>query len=389
MTALLPTIEASYQVTHAQSGLLMTSYFYPYALMQIPIGALSDRYSRKGFSAIGLFGSSIASLALLFAQSFAQMIVFRAIAGFFASLWYAPALGLLTLSVSSKHRGKAIGIALSGASAADAIAFLAVSLFGVDAFGWRSYFVAFSIPGFACALATWVFLTDVTKRPEDFPKDQASGETRAILKNQTVLRLLVFFAVFSLARDSIRTFLPTYLVQVRGLTASSSSLLMLAYATAFVLAGPTAGYLLDRFGYARPSAISFMAMSVGIFAIPLMPTGIPIAATLFAWGLMGSWVTTTQSVLLIRHVPSRLRGTFLGIQNSCTFLGSATGPLILGYAADIGGFGTFFVLALGLSILLATVMFPILRAEMRPRQNESSRGCGRSGGYSGSSESRR
>lgn len=365
MTALLPAIEAEYHISHAQSGLLMTSYFYPYALMQIPIGALSDRWGRKRFSVMALVGSSLASLLFLKAQSFMQMIILRASAGFFAGLWYAPSLSLLTLSVSDRHRAKAMGIALSGASASDAVIFLTVGMLGVEQFNWMDYFLMFAIPGFVCALATWLFVTE-TKIESGDPREsrQSAKEIGKVLRNPTIMRIVVYYVVFSLALYSLRSFLPTYLVQARGLTTSNASLLMMAYAVAVILAGPMSGYLVDRLGYGRPCAISFIAMSAGILAIPAVPMGVPIAVALFTWGLAGNWTMTALSVLLTRLVPTHLRGTFLGIQNSCTFFGAATGPLLLGYAADIGGFGIFFALALALSILSAIAVFPVLTREM-------------------------
>ena len=137
MTALLPTIEASYQVTHVQSGLLMTSYFYAYTLMQIPTGILSDRFGSKRFIITALAGSSIVSLMLWRVESFEQMVLLRAIAGFFAGLWYAPSISFLTRSVRDRDRGKAMGIALSGPSVSDTMIFTMVGILGVDGFGWR------------------------------------------------------------------------------------------------------------------------------------------------------------------------------------------------------------------------------------------------------------
>jgi predicted MFS family arabinose efflux permease len=372
MTALLLTIEATYHISHAQSGLLMTSYFYPYALIQIPIGALSDRWSKKRFSCLALVGSSLASLAFPLAQSLGQMIILRAIAGFSAGLWYAPSLSLLTQSVSDGHRGKAMGIALSGTSASDVIIFLTVGMLGVESFGWINYFLIFAIPGFVCALVTWLFVIETGEKTRNSRKGgEGSGKIGGSLRNPTVLRIIAFYVVFSLALWSLRSFLPTYLVQARELSTPNASLLMMAYAVAAVFASPLAGYLVDRLGYGRPTLIAFVVMSAGILAIPVTPMGAPLATTLFIWGLVASWPITALSVLLTRLVPARMRGTFFGIQNSCTFFGAATGPLLLGYAADIGGFGAFFALALVLSIISAIAVFPILRVEMTSRSRQA------------------
>jgi len=169
--------------------------------------------------------------------------------------------------------------------------------------------------------------------------------------------VVVFSAVYGL-----RTFLPVYLVQVRGLAPSEASLLLVAYAASVIPSGPLIGYLVDRFGPGRPSLVSLVTLCFVMSALSVVPVGVPMVILLLVWGLIGGWTVTAFSVLLTRIVPVETRGTFLGILNSSTFLGAATGPLILGYAADIGGFGAFFALAFGLCLLAAAFALPILKA---------------------------
>lgn len=366
VTALLPTFESTYHITHAQSGLLMTSYFYAYTLMQIPAGFLCDRFGRKRFIVASLIGSSLASLALWRAQSFEQMILLRAIAGFFAGLWYAPSISLLTSSVRDQDRGKAMGIALSGPSVSDVTIFMMVGTLGVDGFGWRNYFVIYAIPGFVCALVIWFMIKKVTEK-QGVPNRSISRRTevREVLRNRVVLSILICAMAISIAQYSFRTFLPTYFVQSRGLTSSEASLLMVSYAASVILSSPLGGYLIDRVGCNLPSIITLITMYIVTLTLPVIPLGIPVVAVLLAWGLMGGWSVTAFSVLLTRLVPPQTRGAFLGILNSCTFFGAATGPLILGYAADIGGFSAFFASALVVFILASLAIIPVLKSQRR------------------------
>jgi len=363
VTALLPTIEAEYQISHAEAGLLMTSYFYPYALMQIPAGALSDRLGRKRFIIIALIGSSLASFALAGGQGFLQMIGLRVLAGFFAGLWYAPSMSLLTLSVGDEDRGKAVGLAFSGPPVSDTVIYLMVGVFGVESFGWRNYFLIYAFPGLLCAFVTCLLVKEVVwtrhSSPPTIKKGQPVGRT---LKSRTMSSILLHSVVVFSAVYGLRTFLPVYLVQVRGLAPSEASLLLVAYAASVIPSGPLIGYLVDRFGPGRPSLVSLVTLCFVMSALSVVPVGVPMVILLLVWGLIGGWTVTAFSVLLTRIVPVETRGTFLGILNSSTFLGAATGPLILGYAADIGGFGAFFALAFGLCLLAAAFALPILKA---------------------------
>jgi len=363
---LLPTIEQTYRATHAQAGLVMTSYYYLYTIMQIPAGALSDRFGRRRFIVVSLIGSSLASLALWTVQGFEQMLLFRAVAGLFAGLWYAPSISYLTASVRNEDRGKAMGIALSGSSLSDVVIFLMVGVLGVDGFGWRNYFLIYAFPGFLCALGNWHVIKEPVKGTDNGSKPTVQpGEVRRILKDRLLSRILLHTIIFSLAMYSLRTFVPLYLVQSRGLTSSEASLLMLSYAISIVLCGPLGGYLVDRLGSGLPSLTAFGIMCVVAVALPIAPMGGAMAIVLLLWGLMGQWSINSFSVVLTRLVPPQARGTFLGIQNSCLFFAAATGPLVLGYVADIGGFNVFFASALGLFVLAFLVAIPILRTQWR------------------------
>jgi len=363
---LLPTIEQAYRVTHAQAGLLMTSYYYPYTIMQIPAGALSDRFGRRRFIVVSLIGSSLASLAFWMVQGFEQMLLFRAIAGFFAGLWYAPSISYLTASVRDEHRGKAMGTALSGPSVSDAVIFLMVGMLGVDDFGWRNYFLIYAFPGFFCGLANWFVVREPVKRAYNAAKPTVQpGEVRRVLSNRVLSGILLHSIIFSLAMYSLRTFVPVYLVQSRALSPSQASFLMLSYAISVVMSGPLGGYIFDWLGCGLPSLIALCIMGVVAVALPIAPMGGAMVIVLLLWGLMGQWSINSFSVVLTRLVPPQARGTFLGIQNSCLFFAAATGPLVLGYVADIGGFNVFFASALGLFVLAFLVAVPVLKAQWR------------------------
>jgi sugar phosphate permease len=60
------------------------------------------------------------------------------------------------------------------------------------------------------------------------------------------------------------------------------------------------------------------------------------------WGILGGLANSPLQVFLSKAVPENARGTFFGLQNGVGFIGSAVGPIILGFIADIMGFTTFF-----------------------------------------------
>jgi predicted MFS family arabinose efflux permease len=363
VTALLPMFESTYRLSHVQAGLLMTSYFYAYTIMQVPSGALSDRFGRKMFIIISLIGSSAGSLAIWKAQSFEQIVFLRVMAGFFAGLWYAPSISFLTTSVRDQDRGKAMGIALAGSSISDVVIFMMIGTLGVGGFEWRDYFFFYAIPGFLCALVAWFLIKETSeKRDDGYKFTRQRREVLKGIKDRVVSSILVFSVVVSLASYSLRTFVPTFFVQSRGLSSSEAALLMLSYAITVVVSGPLGGILFDRLGCNVPSEISLVALCATALALPVIPLGAPTVVVLIIWGLLGALAVNAFAVLLTQLVSNQTRGTFLGMLNMCTFLGAATGPLISGYSADIGGFSAFFISVLGMLVLASLIAIPVLRA---------------------------
>ncbi len=366
VTALLPTIELTYNIRHAQAGLLMTSYFYAYTLPQIPAGVLADRFSRKKLMIIALVGSSLGALILPWTQDFTQMVIFRAVSGLSAALWYAPSISLLTDSVPDRDRGKAMGVAYFGSSACDAIIYLTVGILGVKEFSWKNYFIIFSIPGFLCALIILLFVKERKRRDGSIKRSDKRGNIRSFLSNKNILSVMAFNFVVSLVMFGLLTFLPTYFVQVRGLRSSEASFLMMAYATPVMFAGMVGGFLVDHFGYIIPCAAALATLCLVTSIMPVAPFGTTIIL-LIVLGLIGGKPFVGPNVLLTRIVPSHTRGTALGIQNSFMFFAAATGPLITGYVADLWGFDAFFAIIFCLCILAAVTTLPIVKTYWKTR----------------------
>src|ERR1700761_8789962 len=63
LSAALPAIRASFPLTAAASGLLLSAFFWAYTLLQTPAGWVVDRFGLKWPYAAGMFLWSVASAA--------------------------------------------------------------------------------------------------------------------------------------------------------------------------------------------------------------------------------------------------------------------------------------------------------------------------------------
>jgi MFS family permease len=80
----------------ALMGILSSAYFYPYALMQIPAGLLSDSWGPRRSVALFFIFAGAGSVALGFAQSVGMAIAARIMIGIGVATVFVPTLKILT-----------------------------------------------------------------------------------------------------------------------------------------------------------------------------------------------------------------------------------------------------------------------------------------------------
>src|SRR5215204_6361102 len=106
----LPTIERDLDASSGQLQWIVDSYTLVFAGLLLTMGALGDRFSRRGALAAGLAIFGGASLASAFAESGNMLIVTRALMGVGGALIMPTTLSIITNVFRAEERAKAIGI---------------------------------------------------------------------------------------------------------------------------------------------------------------------------------------------------------------------------------------------------------------------------------------
>ncbi len=159
----LPTIEQDLDATSGQLQWIVDSYTLVFAGLLLTMGALGDRFSRRGALVSGLVVFGAGSLASAFATSADMLIASRAVMGIGGALIMPTTLSILTNVFPARERAKAIGIWA-------AVAGLGVGIgpvsggFLLEHFGWTAVFVV-NIPIVVAALAATPALVPDSKDP--------------------------------------------------------------------------------------------------------------------------------------------------------------------------------------------------------------------------------
>ncbi len=156
-------MQADLQSSGALLGFLAAAYFYPYALMQLPSGLLSDSWGPRKTITVFFAIASISSIFLGMVESMGLAIIARALVGLGAAMLFVPTMKVLTNWFKIEEFALMTGIlmavgGLGAYTASRPLAWLS------DKIGWRDSFMAIGAVTLLMAVAIWFLVRDT---PQD------------------------------------------------------------------------------------------------------------------------------------------------------------------------------------------------------------------------------
>ena len=248
LLASLPGIAGSFAVATAATGAMMSAFFATFAVGQLAVGPLSDRYGRRPIILVGLAIFVAGSMLCAVATTLPIVVAGRVV----------QAVGVCASSVLSRAIARDL---FSGAELARVLSFIMVAMAaapgfsplvgsGLDyAFGWRSTFVAVAAFGLGLAVAysASVGETHCGERAGLNPMEILRGYLE-LLRDR---RFIVPAASVSMVIGGLfAVFTVTPAILVDGLGFSPLSLSLFFAGTVFVVfgAGFSAPRLAQRYG---------------------------------------------------------------------------------------------------------------------------------------------
>src|ERR1700674_3960604 len=180
----IPAIIAAFHLTKADAGLIGTITLITSAFGGWAAGALSDRVGRVRMLQIAIAWFALFTVLCGFAQSYTQLLLFRALMGFgFGGEWAAGAV-LMGEVIRAKNRGKAVGTVQSGWAlgwGTAALLYTLVFSYVPEQYAWRVLFFCGIAPAFLV-----VYIRRFVQEPEVFRESRAalatSGERVSFLE---------------------------------------------------------------------------------------------------------------------------------------------------------------------------------------------------------------
>lgn len=353
--ALVPYIRADLGVDLATAGLLLSTLWLAYGLLQFPGGLLGDRVGERNVLA-GSTALTIAALAVgAVAWSLAALVVAFVLLGIATGSYATTRFTSLT-DVYPERAATATGICSAAGNVGTVLLPAGAGLLAAAA-SWRVGFAA-AVPLFAvAALGIWVAVPARTSG-RDSAVDELSGATvRRLADGVSGRRTLVFtVAMFlmSFVYQGFTSFYPTYLVAVKGLPESAAALLYSVFFAAGIVVQPVGGAAADAVGD-RLTMVAFGALSAVALGALLTASGFwPLVVVSVALSVQLAFWPVAQAAV-IDSLPTAMQGTGFGFLRTVYLLFAATAPLVVGAMGDWGRFDEAFLLLAGCSLGAAAV----------------------------------
>lgn len=132
-------IQGELRLSKPQLGVLLSAFFWSYAVLQIPVGWLAERFGAGRILAGGLALWACATMLVGVAHSFVTLLVLRVLLGVGESCGFPCVSKLLAVAVPVRSLGLANGIVAGGYLFGPAAGAYAGGLLMAH-FGWRAAF---------------------------------------------------------------------------------------------------------------------------------------------------------------------------------------------------------------------------------------------------------
>ncbi len=341
-------MQADLNTSGALLGFLAAAYFYPYALMQLPSGLLSDSWGPRKTITIFFAIAGVSSIFLGMVESMGLAILARALVGLGVAMLFVPTMKVLTNWFRTDEFARMTGIlmavgGLGGYTASRPLAWLS------DMLGWRGSFVVIGAATLVVAVAIW-FLVRNTPEEMGLPsvnpttqdnkgKAEAIGLAQGMKMVLSSLRFWLlatwFFFTFSIFFSFGGLWGGPYLIHVYGFSKAEAGNILGMLALGMIVGSPFLSWMSDKVFHSRKKVIVLSSIITVCVTIPLafFPGGMNqpgLYLLCFLLGMFNSAVVVVAFTATKELFPVEIAGTSVGLVNLFPFLGGAVAPPILG-----------------------------------------------------------
>jgi MFS transporter, ACS family, D-galactonate transporter len=359
-------------------GVLLSAFFWSYALMQIPMGWAADRFNLRWLYAGAFTLWSVAQGLTGLASTLGLLIAFRVLLGIGEAIYLPGGTKITSLLFRPSERGFPCGLFDFGTRTGLVLEGIIVPWLLVH-YGWKTTFM---IVGFSALvwLIPWLWVTPAhlragVPRKVNLTRQAFVEGFLTLVRSRNLIGICLGFFCFDYYWYLLVTWLPDYLVTVRHLTLMKAGLYaalpFLVFGLSQVIGG-LVGDSLVRAGWDETrtrKGLVTIGFLTGLLLIPAAQVNSAnMAVALVIGGCLVGLSTSNMLVILQHCAPPDQVGLWTGVYNFIGNLAGILAPLATGFLITAtGSYTPAFVLA-ALMIATGQLFFWIVVGELKTQR---------------------
>ncbi|UUZ90089.1 MFS transporter [Paenibacillus sp. P25] len=358
LSAAAPALIKEFHMDPSQMGLILSAFFWSYALFQIPAGWFADKVGQRISLALSVAWWSVATALTVVSQGLKSLILFRVLLGLGEAGAYPSNAGVTAKWFPDKERTRVSAIFDSGSKVGTALTMPFV-VWMLTEFGWKVPFIVSGLIGLVWVVIWWAYYRDPEKHLYANQEELAyirKGQVKKegldnvqpmkwyeLLKYRNILAMCVGFFMLNYAIYFFITWFPTYLVQERGMRLMKMGWVSMIPPMAGLIAELLAGWFSDRL-YEKGYSLTFVR-KLNLVGGMLLATMIAFAGLVnsVAWSvvlLSISYAGLTSAACAIWSLPGdvaprNMTSVVGGLQNGVSNIGGILGPIVTGFIVSV------------------------------------------------------
>ena len=323
-------------------GVLSALYFYPYVVLQVPLGALLDRWGARSLLVLALGIAGVGSFVFGSAETLAVAYIGRILIGIGSCVGFLGSLALAARWFPKKRFTMLAGLTMFFGMMSGVLAQAPLAIF-VQNYGWRAS--QWGLGFFGVGLAVLIFIF-VRNAPTDKQTKKTTKPGMASIwynlvrtaRIKEVWKLAIVAAAMSGPMLTLGGLWGTpYLMAAYGLGRAEAAFFISFMLFGWAFGAPFAGWFSDHLQKRKSLLIcGSFGLSVALALIILFP-GLPlfgVVALLAFAGFSGGGMAICFG-LLRQMVPDELFGSASGIVNGMTVASGAILQPLVGLVLDV------------------------------------------------------
>ena len=337
----IPVFAKSFGVNNAAIGLMVSAFAITRFASGLISGVLVDKFGERAVFSTGVFMVSLFTFLAGVAQSYEQLLFFRAAGGLGSSMFSVAASSVILRSVGDDQRGQVQsvyqGSFIVGGMAGPAIGGL------LSVISLRAPFFVYSVLLFCSGVVALFFLKgdSIGAKVKDSKAESATTIREALAMPAYRIALVLAFIgtwVFFGMRASI---LPVFVTEELN---STTAVVGYGFALSAIVQGAIllkAGRFSDEKGRRAASIIGANIVFVGVLILTFAVNTWMFLLSMIVLGFGGAFLSTTPASM-VGDVMKGKGGKVIAIFQMAGDAGMIFGPIIIGWISDVYSYRTAF-----------------------------------------------